>query len=420
MKTRAVRLHGTEDLRIDEFELPEIKDDEILAKVVTDSLCLSTYKGAKLGTSHKRIPPDIAQNPIIVGHEFCGEIVKVGSKYKHLYKPGQKFTVQPAMNYQGSLAAAGYSFPYFGGDATYIIIPFSVMATDCMFVYGGDSFFSGSLSEPMSCVAGTFHAMYHTEQGRYEHLMGIKKGGNMALLAGAGPMGLAAIDYILNYDRKPEKLIVTDIDDARLERAGKILSLEYASVRGVELKYLNTAKCADPDSELMAFSGGRGFDDVLVFAPVASVVEQADRILGLDGCLNFFAGPADTAFSAKLNFFNIHYSRTHVVGTTGGNNEDMREVLEMMEKGKINPAILVTHIGGLDCVPETTLNLPHIPGGKKLIYTGISMPLTAIADFAKLGEKDSFFAGLAEITERNNGLWSGEAEKYLLAHFGIS
>ncbi len=419
MITRAVRLYGKQDLRIDQFELPPIKDNEILARVVTDSLCTSTYKAAQLGEEHKRVPPDIAENPVIVGHEFCGEIVEVGAKYAGKFMPGQKFTVQPAMNYKGSLEAAGYSFPYFGGNATYIIIPHSVMETDCLFVYSGESYFGGSLAEPMSCVAGTFHAMYHTEQGRYEHKMGIAEGGNMALLAGVGPMGLAAIDYILNCSRRPARLIVTDIDRARLKRAGEILPIEYAAERGVELRYLNTAECENPDAELMAFSGGAGFDDVLVFAPVTALVEQADRILGVDGCLNFFAGPADTSFSAKLNFFNVHYLRTHIVGTTGGNNEDMREVLDMMGEGIINPAILVTHIGGLDCVPETTLNLPKIPGGKKLIYTGINMPLTAIEDFAKLGESEPLFARLAEITGRNKGLWCDEAEKYLMEHFGI-
>jgi len=94
----------------------------------------------------------------------------------------------------------------------------------------------------------------------------------------------------------------------------------------------------------------------------------------------------------------------------------MREALTMMSEGKLNPAILVTHIGGMDAAKETTLNLPSIPGGKKLIYTHISMPLVAIADFAKLGETDPKFAKLAEITERHNGLWSYEAEEYLLAN----
>ena len=291
------------------------------------------------------------------------------------------------------------------------------MLMDCVFIYEGTDYFGGSLAEPLSCVAGTFHAMYHTDQGRYEHHMGIKEDGNLALLAAAGPMGLAAINYLLDCDRRPAKLMVTDIDDARLSRAAKILPPEYAAERGVELKYLNTATLADADGELMKFTDGRGYDDVVVFAAVTPVVEQADRILGLDGCLNFFAGPADTQFGARLNFFNVHYSRTHIVGTTGGNSEDMKEVLAMVGRGKIDPAILVTHIGGLDCVPETTLNLPKIPGGKKLIYTGIDLPLVAISDFRAMGETDPRFAHLADITEANNGLWCEAAEKYLLANF---
>ena len=80
---------------------------------------------------------------------------------------------------------------------------------------------------------------------------------------------------------------------------------------------------------------------------------------------------------------------------------------------------LVTHIGGLNAVAETTLNLPHIPGGKKLIYTHIEMPLTPLADFAKLGENDPLFAGLSEIIEQNNGLWNVGAEVFLLKHFRL-
>ncbi len=41
MKTRAVRMYGTRDLRLEEFELPEIRDDEILVKVMSDSICMS-------------------------------------------------------------------------------------------------------------------------------------------------------------------------------------------------------------------------------------------------------------------------------------------------------------------------------------------------------------------------------------------
>ena len=88
----------------------------------------------------------------------------------------------------------------------------------------------------------------------------------------------------------------------------------------------------------------------------------------------------------------------------------------MIGAGRLNPSAMVTHIGGLDCVIDTTLNLPSIPGGKKLVYTHISMPLTAISDFEKLGETDPLFAELDKIVKKHNGLWNVEAERYLLAN----
>ena len=62
------------------------------------------------------------------------------------------------------------------------------------------------------------------------------------------------------------------------------------------------------------------------------------------------------------------------------------------------------------------MNLPKIPGGKKLIYTHISLPLTAISDFESLGKSDPMFAELARKVKGYNGLWNADAEKYLLQH----
>ena len=62
MKTTAVRLYGARDLRLESFELPPIEDTEVLLRVVSDSLCTSTYKAVVQGTQHKRVPPDIAKN----------------------------------------------------------------------------------------------------------------------------------------------------------------------------------------------------------------------------------------------------------------------------------------------------------------------------------------------------------------------
>ncbi|MEL7585475.1 MAG: zinc-binding dehydrogenase [Prolixibacteraceae bacterium] len=419
MKTKAVRLYGKQDLRLEEFELPEINNDEILAKVVSDSICMSSYKAAGQGPDHKRVPDDVASNPVIIGHEFAGDLLKIGKNWQHKFKAGQKFSIQPAIYYEqgpvGVLSAPGYSYRHIGGDATYVIIPKDVLVQDCLLAYDGPGYYPASLAEPLSCVIGAMHANYHTKPGSYVHQMEIVQGGKMAILAGVGPMGLAAINYvIMREDRRPSLMVVTDIDQSRLDRAASIYSPEWAKSKGIELVYLNTGQ-GDAVAKLMELSGGEGYNDVFVFAPVAPVVEQGDAILANDGCLNFFAGPGKPDFSAKLNFYNVHYGSTHVAGTSGGNNDDMVESLAMFRKG-LDPAGLVTHIGGLNAVIDTTLNLPSIPGGKKLIYTHKDLPLTAISQFEEKGKSDPFFAGLNEICKRNHDLWSVEAEEFLLAN----
>jgi threonine dehydrogenase-like Zn-dependent dehydrogenase len=422
MKTRAVRLYGKKDLRLDEFELPEIKENEILAKVVCDSLCMSSYKAAGQGADHKRIPDDCAVNPPIIGHEFAGELIEIGSKWKHRFKAGDKFSIQPAINYPGSrvgvLGAPGYSYSYIGGDATYVIIPDEVMEADCLLSYTGEGFYPASLSEPLSCVIGAIHANYHTTPGSYIHKMEIVDGGKMALMAGAGPMGLAAINYILHRnDRKPSLLVVTDIDQVRLDRAAGLYSSDFAAGRGINLQYINMSGFSDIIGELKKISDGEGYNDIFVFAPVPSVIEQADALLAFDGCLNFFAGPSDPGFKAPLNFYNVHYAYTHIVGTSGGNTDDMKEALMLISSG-LDPAGLVTHIGGINAVIDATLHLPEIPGGKKLIYNHIEMNLTPISEFAEKGIDNPVYARLADICEKNKGLWSPEAESFLLLNSG--
>ena len=417
MKTKAVRLYGKKDLRLEEFELPQIKADEILARVITDSICMSSYKAASQGTDHKRVPNDVAENPIIIGHEFAGDIVEVGSKWASQFKAGDKFSIQPALNYVdgpvGVLSAPGYSYQLIGGDATYVIIPKEVMENDCLLKYNGEGYYPASLAEPISCVVGAMHANYHTKPGVYKHDMEIVQGGNMAILAGVGPMGLAAINYaIRRKDRQPKLLVVTDIDQTRLDRAASLYTVEAAAKNNIDLRYINTREMSADDLKGLT-EGGKGFDDVFVFAPVPMLIEQGDAILGQDGCLNFFAGPSDPNFKASFNFYNVHYQFTHIVGTSGGNTDDMKESLVYMSEG-LDPAGLVTHIGGLDAVIETTLHLPSIPGGKKLIYTHLEMPLTAISEFEEKGKNDPLYAKLDAICKAHNGLWNVEAEALLL------
>jgi threonine dehydrogenase-like Zn-dependent dehydrogenase len=416
MKTTALRLYGKNDLRLETFDLPDIKDNEVLADVVTDSVCMSTHKAVLQGADHKRVPGNVSSMPIIVGHEQCGTILKVGDALRDKFQVGMKYSLQPAVNYPGrEIEAVGYSYPYVGGDATKVIIPADVIEMDCLIPYSGDSFFNASLSEPISCILGALKSQYHGKPKEYAHEMGIKDRGRLALLGGAGPMGLGFIDLLLNGDRKPGLLVVTDIDDIKLHRAEKLFPREEAAQKGVTLEFMDSSR-ADALRNLMTLTENKGFDDIFVMVPVSSVAEQASQLLGYDGCLNVFAGATDKSFGALVNLYHVHYNHHHIMGSTGGDSDDMRQALDLIGRGVINPAVMITHIGGLDSAADTIKNLPNIPGGKKLIYTGISLALTALEDFSANAKADPLFERLGLIIQKTKGLWSKEAEEFLLAN----
>ena len=131
MRTKAVRLYGVEDIRLEEFELPAITEEEVLIKVVSDSVCASTYKAIKQGANHKRVPNDVAENPVIIGHEMCGEIVEVGANLKNEWKVGQKIVVQPALKLENNYDP-GYSYKYIGGNTQYAVVPKVVLERGCL------------------------------------------------------------------------------------------------------------------------------------------------------------------------------------------------------------------------------------------------------------------------------------------------
>ena len=373
MQTTAVRLYGANDLRVERFSLPDLGDDEVLLHVITDSLCTSTYKAVKQGTAHKRVPPDIATRPVIIGHEMCGEIAAVGRSCEKDWHVGQRVVIQPALKLESG-RDPGYSYPYIGGSATYAVVPRVVLERGCMIPYAGESFFGGSLVESLGCCLRGFRGFYHTDYTTYCRTDGAKKGGRLAILGGAGPMGIGAAELAIGYAGVAQ-VVVTDLNEERLAFARRQCPPEEARAHGVDLRYINTGAMDDPVAALREMSDG-GFDDVFVMVPVPALFTMAEEICREDGCINFFAGPA------------VHHL----------------------------PGALVSHILGLRAVPDAIMAMEKPNGAKKVCYTGLDLPLVAIDDFAERGRTDPLFRELARIVAANGGLWCAEAEAYLLTH----
>ena len=413
MKTKAVRIYGVHDLRLEEFELPEMAEDEIQARIITDSLCLSTWKVQNQGAKHKKLPNDLENNPVIMGHEFCGIIENVGKKWQHLYKPGDKFVAQPNLMREDTFTM-GYSFPYVGGEATKVIIMNEAIEKGCLLPYKGDSFFEGALVEPLSCIIAGFKANFHLrDRNDYDHTMGIKLGGAMAILGGTGPMGSLAIDYAIHGEKRPSVLVVTGSTPSKLERSKKLYPVEDAAKHGVTLHYVLTPKGSDFVEELKALTpGGKGFDDIFLMVAQEDMVTKSEKLLNWDGCLNFFAGPSDAKFSSSINFYNVHYNATHFVGTSGSNTQDMKDAIRCIENKVVDLAKIATHIMGLNDVCQSIMQLPQLPGGKKIVYSQKNYPITDVQNFSG-GE---FEQQLKAIVEKHGGLWSAEAESCFLEH----
>lgn len=391
---------------MEEFELPSPKEDEILARVVTDSICMSTWKLVEQGAGHKKAPNDIAEHPVIVGHEFCGEIMEVGDGWKGAFSPGQRFVIQPNLQLPDAPWCPGYSYGYCGGDATYILLPREVMSQGCLIPYGGETFFEGSLLEPLSCVVGAYHAHYHVPLGTHEHVMGIKEGGRLLILGGTGPMGLLAVDLALHGGQRPSHIVVSGRSQAKLDRAAAL----YLGEGATRVSFVNTTKVDDLVGYLLSVAGGC-YDDIVLMVPDGGLLTSCSPLLAQDGCLNLFAGPTDRHFMGTTNFYDVHYGGTHYVGTSGGTMDDLRESVRLVEEGVVDVAKVVTHVLGLDECVRVTCGQREMGGGKKLVYTHKSLPLTALGDI-----EPSSSLGL--ILARNNGIWCKEAEDYVLAHEG--
>ena len=412
MKTKAVRLYGVNDIRLEEFELPAITEDEVLIRVVSDSVCVSTYKAIKQGPAHKRVPDDVAENPVIIGHEMCGEILQVGAKVEG-WQVGQKIVIQPALKLPSGYDP-GYSYPYIGGNTQYAVVPKIVLERGCLLPFNGEGYFKGSLVESLGCIIRGYKGLYHTDYTNYVRTDGAKVGGKVAILGGAGPMGIGTVELAVGY-AGVKQVIVTDLNQERLDYAEKMCSPEKAAQKGVDLRYINTSTMEDAATELIRLSDG-GFDDVFVMVPVAGLFTMAEKICREDGCINFFAGPPVHDLPGSLNLYRVHYDGIHVVGTAGSIPEDMTDIITLIEEEKINPGALVSHILGLNAVSDTLFAMEKPSGAKKVCYNELDLPLIAISDLKELGKENELYRVLGEIVERNGGIWCAEAEGYLLAH----
>jgi len=371
MKSEAVRLYGKRDLRRETIDLPPPREHEIIADVLCCAVCATCCKVAQLGQEHNRVPKNLAQNPVILGHEFCAKVVEVGGGVEKSLL-GKNIIVQP-MVYEKNFEwqAMGHSFGEAGGYATKIKIPRQFYENNAIIEFNGNGFYKAALAEPLACIIAAFRTQYHTNQESFKPIYGNKADGTTIFLGGAGNMGTLAVQLWRAKADKSAKLLIYDRNLENLK------SLNEKIIKNDE-----RIKVYSPQDENFVRSLAGTIDDVAVFAPSRDMVDLGMSLLAFDGCLNFFAGPFEKEFLVPVNFHNIHYLRHHIVGSSGASGEDIRKALQLIEDGTIDPSLVVSHITGLDGVCEIVGNFSAFGGGKKLVYPQIKLPVTAVEDWS--------------------------------------
>ncbi|XP_059802589.1 sorbitol dehydrogenase-like [Hypanus sabinus] len=203
-------LHGPRDLRLENRPVTEPASNEVLLKINSVGFCGSDMKFWEYG----RILCFDINKPMILGHEYSGTVVKVGSEVEHL-KAGDRVAVEPGFPKKDdefvksgryNLTLSDYSTglpPNNGAMCQYL----AHNANCCFKIPDSLSFEEGALIEPLSV-------------GIHACRRGEVKIGQMIFICGAGTIGLMCM--LVAKTMGAAQVVICDVISSRLEMAKKL------------------------------------------------------------------------------------------------------------------------------------------------------------------------------------------------------
>jgi 2-desacetyl-2-hydroxyethyl bacteriochlorophyllide A dehydrogenase len=308
---KAAVWYGGKDIKIEDLPEPKIKDDEVLVKVRAVSICGSDLH-AYIGVSKRRIPP------LVMGHEFSGEVVKLGSNVKGL-REGERVVLEPVLscgkcvlcqrgrsNICENMKLVGLHLN--GAFSEYV----PIAASKCHKLPNSVSFEEASLTEPLAVAV---HAV---------NLTSLEKDEDICII-GSGTVGLMTLQVAKN--KGTGKIFVIDTLDYRLELAKKLGATT-----------LINAKKEDPVKEVLA-DGGVG----TVFEAVGhqKTVQQALAMVGKGGKVTIIGMLEATM---ELGMLDVTVKEIEIRGSYGYTPNDFKLALKLIAQGKVNVKPLITHV----------------------------------------------------------------------------
>jgi len=318
---KALIIYKPNDLRVEEVDIPKIKDDEVLVKVEAVGICGSDIE-IKNGTY-----PDYIAYPIIPGHETAGTVVEVGKNVFGL-KVGDRVAIEPhagcgqcrnckvgyysyCVNY-GKPGHRTLGFTVNGGFAEYVAAP----ARNCHKLPSNLSFEEGA----MAVSAGT--SMF----GLME--IGVDAG-EFIVVIGPGPIGLTALALV-----KALGAGTTVIVGTRWSR------LNLAKELGADV-LVNIREGQDPVKVVLELTDGLGADLVINTTPSPESVAQSVKMLRRGGRLLMLG---ITWEPTPLVLGEIVVKGITIKGTRGEARNALDRVISLASSGKIDLKKIITNV----------------------------------------------------------------------------
>ncbi|MCL6627974.1 MAG: alcohol dehydrogenase catalytic domain-containing protein [Armatimonadetes bacterium] len=335
-----------------ERPMPEYGPDELLVRVDAVSICFSDIKVINLGSQHPRIQGrDLANDPVILGHEAAVTVVGVGERLEDRFRVGQRFTVQADVFYRGESMAFGYVLP--GAQTQYQVIHKQMIDGDegCYLLPMAEhtGYAEAALAEPWACVVASYRITRRT---------GIKPGGVLWIIGSPGN----DVDYSLDMNTNPQLVVATELDLPMMDQ------LKFWAEAGrFELK---KTKPFD-EIDLSAFSAKYGpFDDIIVLGSDADTIEKAAALLAKDGMINIVAREPMSR-PLKIDIGKIHYQNHSYVGTTSRHISEAYRPIRMPSELRVGGTAWFIGAGGPmgQMHIQRAVGLPN--GPKKVLATDI-------------------------------------------------
>jgi 2-desacetyl-2-hydroxyethyl bacteriochlorophyllide A dehydrogenase len=276
-------------------------------------------------------PMEVTAYPVVLGHEFSGEIVELGRDVRGL-RPNQKVAVDTIVRCQTCAHCAlgwgchcqkgfnqlGCTMP--GGMAEYVAVPQRLLYPLPDHVDLADA----ALAEPASCAA---HGVSKAE---------IRPGDSVAVV-GAGAVGALALQIARLFS--PAHLISVEIDPRKAELAGKLGATHI--VDGLS---------EDVTEQIMEITNGRGVQAVIECTGSLSPIQQSFSYVATKGKIVVIGVPPQAKF--EIDYLTLLLKDATFRPSNGYTTSIWLWVLQLLTTGAIDAPTIITHRLGLSSIEQ--------------------------------------------------------------------